>query len=132
VSKILVILGIMILSLTALASQTLPPVSQISIDETTGCGTVPVPKFKAPPCPTLVTLTFTASTTGICDTFSASFEEKNGVAFLTILKTTEDQCTRPQHAPMDVEQRLYLSELPAGPIVLANPELLFVKRHFRP
>lgn len=116
-------LFLMVISVSVFASESVPPVGAVKIDQVRGCGAPPPPGVTLS-CPTTTTLSFVASTTGSCESFSAKLdpaEDGNG-SILKITKFRLDNCTRPEHPAKQEAQHLNVGgDLPNGPIFLANP-----------
>lgn len=122
--SMIVIASLMLLAAPAFAVDTIPAVGNLTIEHKIGCSEG---QEHPTTCPDETTLSFMASTIGICDSFSANVIAGKEVSTLTIVKTTVDHCTRPEHPPRNEMMKITLKgELPHSPIYLGNPLLVIV------
>jgi len=115
----ILMLALGVLSTSAFGEDSIPPVQNASISIVKGCGAPPPPGVTAT-CPTVTTVYFEAETHGICDTFKAETDPvRGGGTMITIIKSTETNCTRPEHATTVERMEVSLGEL-KGPLYIGN------------
>jgi hypothetical protein len=105
-------------------------VRNVAIYAEEGCG-VPPPTFgEQLPCPGVERVTFEVQTTGSCEVFTTQVDPgTGGETYLTIVKQTIENCTRPEHEPRIEARTLILADELHGAVRLGNP--VIVETHFR-